>query len=286
MLADNVVPADRRARARTRRARRSARCSCAHVIGGKHLSQRADFTAMVRGATPDVVLTGVELLARGLDAEHPGPATWSSSTSAARPPTCTRWSSSTPRTPTLAREVVATTPVTRTVEGDLGMRWSAVPTVARRRPRPARRSRRQRPRGPHADPAFSPTDAEAADADEAIAAAAVGLALRRHAGRPAVRRRAPTGRVVERSGKDLREVDLLVGSGGVLRNGRPGVAAAGAGRQHRRRRRGRLAAPAGDPRSSSTPTTSWPPPGLLAARTRRRRTGCWRACVDAVEPAT
>jgi hypothetical protein len=30
--------------------------------------------------------------------------------------------------------------------------------------------------------------------------------------------------VVERSGKDLREVDLLVGSGGVLRNGRPGVA--------------------------------------------------------------
>jgi len=31
-------------------------------------------------------------------------------------------------------------------------------------------------------------------------------------------------RSVERSGKDLREVDLLVGSGGVLRHGRPGVA--------------------------------------------------------------
>ena len=45
----------------------------AHVIGGKHLSApQADFTAMVRGATPDVVLTGVELLARGLDDEHPG----------------------------------------------------------------------------------------------------------------------------------------------------------------------------------------------------------------------
>ena len=44
----------------------------AHVIGGKHLSARADFTAMVRGATPDVVLTGVELLARGLDARAPG----------------------------------------------------------------------------------------------------------------------------------------------------------------------------------------------------------------------
>ena len=34
----------------------------------------------------------------------------------------------------------------------------------------------------------------------------------------------PEGRVVERTGKDLREVDLLVGSGGVLRHGRPGVA--------------------------------------------------------------
>ena len=32
----------------------------------------------------------------------------------------------------LSREVVATTPVTRTVEGDLGMRWSAVATTVRR----------------------------------------------------------------------------------------------------------------------------------------------------------
>ena len=31
----------------------------------KHLSGRDEFAAMVRGATPDVVLTGVELLARG-----------------------------------------------------------------------------------------------------------------------------------------------------------------------------------------------------------------------------
>jgi hypothetical protein len=33
-----------------------------------------------------------------------------------------------------------------------------------------------------------------------------------------------SGRVVERSGKDLREVALLVGSGGVLRHGGAGVA--------------------------------------------------------------
>src|SRR3546814_16238164 len=35
----------------------------AHVIGGKGLSRRADFPAMVRGATPDGVLRGVEVLA-------------------------------------------------------------------------------------------------------------------------------------------------------------------------------------------------------------------------------
>ena len=51
-------------------------------------------------------------------------------------------------------------------------------------------------------------------------AAAVRLALERHAGRSKVVV-SPEGRVVERSGKDLREVDLLVGSGGVLRHGGP-----------------------------------------------------------------
>jgi len=53
--------------------------------------------------------------------------------------------------------------------------------------------------------------------DLAIASAAVRLAVRRHSGRQQVVF-SPDGRLVERSGKDLREVDLLVGSGGVLRH--------------------------------------------------------------------
>jgi uncharacterized protein (TIGR01319 family) len=127
----------------------------------------------------------------------------------------------------LAREVVATLPVSRTVEGDLGMRWSAVPTVAEgvaagiledaESLRAAAESR-------YADPAFLPADPDEVSVDEQIAAAAVGVALRRHAGRQQVAY-GPDGRVVERSGKDLREVDLVVGSGGVLRHGRPGIAA-------------------------------------------------------------
>jgi uncharacterized protein (TIGR01319 family) len=74
-----------------------------------------------------------------------------------------------------------------------------------------------------ADPSYLPdSDVETA-VDEAIATGAAAIALRRHAGRSRVVL-SPAGKVVERSGKDLREVHLLVGSGGVLRNGRPGVA--------------------------------------------------------------
>ena len=116
----------------------------------------------------------------------------------------------------LAREVVATTPVTRTVEGDLGMRWSAVSTVeaAGRDDLHAAAVRR------HERPDLLPDSAAEQDADLEIAAAAVRIALERHAGRSKVVV-SPEGRVVERSGKDLREVDLLVGSGGVLRHGGP-----------------------------------------------------------------
>jgi uncharacterized protein (TIGR01319 family) len=231
VLADNVVPrigvlAPESARAAVREV------FLAHVIGGKHLSARTDFTAMVRGATPDLVLSGVELLARGLDDAHPGvgdvvvvdvggATTDVHSVVEIDPDTGLTEGG-------LSREVVATTPVTRTVEGDLGMRWSAVSTVeqaAAEEPGAAdgaallaAASRRRD------EPGFLPGTEAERDDDERIARAAIGLALRRHAGRSRVVL-SPEGRVVERSGKDLREVGLVVGSGGVLRHGRPGVAA-------------------------------------------------------------
>ncbi|HEY3529456.1 MAG TPA: glutamate mutase L [Nocardioides sp.] len=183
-----------------------------HVIGGKHLSSRADFPAMVQGATPDVVLTGVELLA-GVVGDtvvvDVGGATTDVHSVVELDP----------EDAGLSREVVATTRVTRTVEGDLGMRWSAVTTAeAAGRDDLVEAAVRRR-----ADVGFVPPDDAECDLDEEIAREAVGLALRRHAGRSKVVV-SPEGRVVERSGKDLRDVDLLVGSGGVLRHGRPGVA--------------------------------------------------------------
>ncbi|GAA2129240.1 glutamate mutase L [Nocardioides bigeumensis] len=187
----------------------------AHVIGGKHLSKRADFLTMVRGATPDVVLTGVETLAQGVGdvvvVDVGGATTDVHSVVQVDPDTALTEDG-------LSREVVATTPVSRTVEGDLGMRWSAVSTVAAAGLDELKEAAQRR----HADPAYLPDSEAETDFDEAIARAAVGLALRRHAGRSRVVV-SPEGRVVERTGKDLREVDLLVGSGGILRNGRPGV---------------------------------------------------------------
>jgi len=222
VIADNVVPrigvlAPQSARAAIREVFLS------HVIGGKHLSARADFLAMVRGATPDIVLTGVELLARGIDGrpgigdvvvvDVGGATTDVHSVVELDPETAGVESGG------LAREVVAATPVTRTVEGDLGMRWSAVTTVEAGieadllEDGPLREAASRR----LADPGFLPDDPEETEYDEQLAAAAGGLALRRHAGRSRVVV-SPEGRVVERSGKDLREVDLLVCSGGVFRN--------------------------------------------------------------------
>ena len=90
-----------------------------HVIGGKGLSRGRGFAELVRAATPDAVLRGVELLAevRGEDVlvVDVGGATTDV------------YSVITPQgeDATIHREVVGTVWHARTVEADLGMRWNA-----------------------------------------------------------------------------------------------------------------------------------------------------------------
>jgi uncharacterized protein (TIGR01319 family) len=235
VLADNVVPrigvlAPESARAAIRE------MFLAHVIGGKHLSARADFTAMVRGATPDVVLTAVELLARGTaadgTADGAGDGTAAGTGEGIGDVVVVDVGGATTDVysvvdPGESEDVVALTAATRTVEGDLGMRWSAPSTLdaavdagffldsEEHRRRVAQR---------HDDPAYLPDGPDEERFDAELAAAAIGVAVRRHAGRAQVRYDAAGGRFVERSGTDLREVELLIGSGGVLRHARDGAA--------------------------------------------------------------
>jgi uncharacterized protein (TIGR01319 family) len=225
VFADNVVP--RIGVLAPDSARRAIReVFLDHVIGGKHLSRRTTaagqrFEEMVLGATPDVVLTAVELLAAEAGATAPGSGVVVVDIGGATTDVHSVVVLD-PEEAGLSREVVAITPVTRTVEGDLGMRWSAATTAAAATeagldvpPDAVRRA---------ADPAYLPIEDAERTGDEAIATAAALVAMRRHAGRSLVVL-SPAGRVVERTGKDLRAVDLLVGSGGVLRAAEPEVSA-------------------------------------------------------------
>ena len=157
VLADNVVP--QIGVLRPEGARSAIReMFLSHVIGGKHLSKRADFRAMVQGATPDVVLTAVELLAAGLDLERPGVGDVVVVDVGGATTDVHSVVAIDPEEAGLAREVVATVPVSRTVEGDLGMRWSAVPTVEARGVRGHRRGGSRRGREAPTDRAVLPAE--------------------------------------------------------------------------------------------------------------------------------
>ncbi len=191
-----------------------------HVIGGKKLSRGRRFGNLVRGATPDVVLTAVELLADG-----PGPSNVvvvdvggaTTDVYSVLTPDAEREG---PR-----KEVAGTLWRSRTVEGDLGMRWSATGVVA------AAAMESLLAPG-EADSLYAAAELRVAqpdlvpdgDADTAtdqrLAQLAITIALRRHA--RGERIGPATG--PRRGGKDLRQVTLVVGSGGVLRHREAGPA--------------------------------------------------------------
>ncbi|GAA0497547.1 hypothetical protein Ade02nite_54120 [Paractinoplanes deccanensis] len=159
-----------------------------HVIGGKKLSKGRRFAALVRAATPDAVLAGVEVLAdvtgAGVLVVDVGGAT-TDVYSALLPDA---ESESGPR-----RDVAGTLWRSRTVEGDLGVAVGAAGT---------------------AEAAAAEKLALPLAGDRGLAAAAATIALRRHArGHSSGPGQPRTG------GRDLRDVRLVVGSGGVLRHG-------------------------------------------------------------------
>ena len=175
-----------------------------HVIGGKGLSRGPEFARMVRAATPDAVLDGVEVLAAAVDEDvmvvDIGGAT-TDVYSALRPQG---------EDAGLAKDVVAPLWQARTVEADLGMRWNATGVVdaARREHLPVPDDLEAYAAGLLRDPAHLPAGAGEQALDVALARTAAVLAARRHA-RPVSAGASP---------RPLADVGLVVGSGGVLRH--------------------------------------------------------------------
>ena len=156
-----------------------------HVIGGKGLSRGSAFARMVRCATPDAMLTGVEMLAAAtgdvLVVDVGGATTDVYSVLS------TGGGAQVPASGESA--------AFRTVEGDLGVRWSVDGVLA----------------------AAAAEGLEVGDVSDAgLAALAARIAVRRH-GRPVAPGEPP---------RALRGIRLVLGSGGVLRHGGPEVASA------------------------------------------------------------
>ena len=178
-----------------------------HVIGGKGLSKGPEFAAMVRAATPDAMLRGVETLAADADGDVLVLDIGGATTDV--------YSVISPEgeDAVLHKEVVPPLWHSRTVEGDLGMRWNALGVAE------AATSEHLLPGSElarvqtwaasvQANPAYLPEGDAELEQDLTLARVAAVTAVRRHArpsrpGEPA---------------RPLARVAHVIGSGGVLRN--------------------------------------------------------------------
>lgn len=181
-----------------------------HVIGGKHLSKSPEFAAMVRAATPDAMLRGVETLAAAADGDGGDVLVFDIGGA-----TTDVYSVISPEgeDAVLRKDVVPQLWHARTVEGDLGMRWNAEGVAeAAALEHLLSGSDLTRLRAwavrVEATPAYLPHGDREVDLDLVLARVAALTAVRRHA-RPA------------HPGDPARPLTRLahvIGSGGVLRH--------------------------------------------------------------------
>lgn len=183
-----------------------------HVIGGKGLSRGRGFAELVRAATPDAVLQGVEVLAEVVGGDVLVIDIGGATTDV--------YSVITPQgeDASLHRDVVAPLWHARTVEADLGMRWNAATIVeaAARERLPLTPSTVAYAAEVSADTGHLASSPHEWAGEQELASAAAVLAVRRH-GRPAHPSERP---------RPLAEVSVVLGSGGVLRHSPPEVSAA------------------------------------------------------------
>lgn len=177
-----------------------------HVIGGKGLSKGNTFRNLVRAVTPDAVLIGVSRLAAILAARESGAVLVVDVGGA----TTDVYSAVSTVDENAQERTVALPADRRTVEGDLGMRWSAPGIVAeaeveRLEPPPGLAAEAQQ-RAATVD--WIPDDDHGRDVDATLAGLAAVLAVRRHL-------RLVDGQLGPKG------AGLLVLSGGVFRHATP-----------------------------------------------------------------
>ena len=194
------------------------------VIRGKGLSQTEEFGRAVVMPTPEAVLGAARLLSDGLDSRSGignvllvdiGGATTDVHSAVTLHPA----------TPGITAEGLPPLPVTRSVQGDLGMCWSAngvydadagwldqeARTLGLADGAVADGARRR-----HAAPEFLPAGEPDETIDRLLAVACIAQSLRRHCGRLSTVYVPNQGTSFVQEGLDLREVPRVIGTGGML----------------------------------------------------------------------
>ncbi len=189
------------------------------IIEGKGLRRIADLVSGSIVPTPMAVMTAAELLAAGADGEpglgelmvlDVGGATTDVHSIARGAPT---------RSGVIQRGLPEPY-AKRTVEGDLGVRWNAMNIVERLPKTAGAGGRDARDRAVRLTQAvdFIPNDAASARFDAQLAHDAVTLAVARHVGQLETIY-TPDGPMAILHGKDLSDLQVVIGTGGVLRYG-------------------------------------------------------------------
>jgi uncharacterized protein (TIGR01319 family) len=192
-----------------------------HVIGGKGLSASPDFERMVRMPTPEAVLEAVRLLGRGTEAVAAvGDVMVVDVGGATTDVHSSRLVES--AAPGIEDPLLPPPPTLRTVEGDLGLRSGSAGVIAADGSWIAAE-------GGLADAAIGqavalrseeakwiPDDPEEARFDRLLAVGCVTHAVQRHCGTMLLSRGESGIPTLVRDGPDLREVERVIGTGGVF----------------------------------------------------------------------
>jgi len=192
-----------------------------HVIGGKGLSRDPEFERMVRMPTPEAVLEATRLLSHGSE-RVPGVGDVvvvdvGGATTDVHSSRQTEMA-----TPGVEDPLLPPPPTLRTVEGDLGLRsGSAGVLAADGRWIESEAALDEEALGQAValrsnDSQWIPDDPEEARLDQLLAVGCVTHALRRHCGTMLLSRGENGPPTLVRDGPDLREVDQVLGTGGVF----------------------------------------------------------------------